>query len=499
LPVFTYALYVARRLWIRVVAFAAPVAAGAAIAAFAATRPDPATQAQADGCGRNVAALFKKEEPTWVYIGDAGRPATGPPPAAQTVNGVVNTSPTWLGAHPSPIDDPISHSSFDFVVNVKPDSSAGFLLGTGNFAGVGEAEEAGRLHVEWEQASFPPFSWPSAGDRVQVHGSWVWDCGHWSGGGERTELHPLRAVWVERQRVSPRSASGEREGDLVISTAGTPAAASANCAHRTKGDPVAFKACLDSDSGWQDVSGAYRFALGAPPRPSAKARMRVRVVDAGSSLGAPAVKAAPGLNSAVVTVGVSARAGRRLVVAKRVFVGWTTSPRPVHLRVRFDRILVRRAMDPGCTPPCTSRETTRTGQITKPPGEWALYGNVAGVWEPWPLLRPVDGQTIPLHRSVDVYVGRGQAWSVLVTGRECDNGSLSANSVTVPPAPCPAGTGEFLDLVGDDSPGAVADYYRSPAAGIGTHASDSHSEQSSCPAVNRRGCFRLTYTVTRVR
>jgi hypothetical protein len=475
------------------------LATGTAIAALAATRPDPATQAQADGCGRDVAALFKKEEPTWVYVGDAGRPAAGPPPAPQTVKGIVNTSLTWLGAHPSPIDDPVTHSSFDFVVNVKPDSSAGFLLGTGNFAGLGEAEETGRLHVEWEEAAFPGFAWPSTGDRVQIRGSWVWDCGHWSGGGERTELHPAHAFWVERQGVSPRSSSGEREGDLVISTDGTPAAASANCAHRTKGDAAAFKSCLASDTGWQDVNGAYRFSLGAPPRPSARARMRVRVVDAGSSPGAPAVRAAPGLNGAVVTVDVSAPTGRRVVVAKRVFVGWDRSPRPVHLRVTFDRILVRRAMDPGCTAPCTSNETTHTGQISKPPGEWVLYSDVAGVWQSWPLLRPFDGQTIPLRRSVDVYVGRRQPWSVLVTGRECDNGSLSARSVTVPPSPCPTGTGEFLDLVGDDAPGTVADYYRSPAAGVGTHSSDSHSEQSSCPAVNRRGCFRVTYTVTRVR
>jgi hypothetical protein len=482
-----------------VAAFAAPLAAGTAIAAFASTRPDPTTQAQADGCGRDVAAIFRKEEPTWVYVGDADRPAEGPPPAPQVVTGAVDTSPPWLGAHPAPIDDPVSHSSFDFVANVKPDPPTGFLLGTENFAGAGEDEQAGRLHVEWEQAVFPSFAWPSPGDRVQLVGSWVWDCGHWSGGGERTELHPLRVVWVDRQGVSSRSPSGEREGDLVVSTDGTPAAASANCAHRSKGDRVAFKACLASDPGWQDVNGSYRFLVGSPPRPSLKARLRVRVVDAGSSPGAPAVRVASGLNGAVVTVQIAAPAGRRVVVAKRVFVGWDPSPRPVHLRVTFGRILVRRAMDPGCNPPCTSPETTRTGQITKPPGEWILYADVAGVWQQWPLLRPVDGQAIPLRRTVDVYVARGRPWSVVVTGRECDNGSLSARSVTVPPSPCPAGTGEFLDLTGDDAPGTIADDYRSPAAALGAHSSDSRSTDSSCPPLNQQGCFRVTYTVTRVR
>jgi hypothetical protein len=471
--------------------------AATGIAALAATRPDPATQAQSDGCTRSIGALLRKEAPTWVYVGDASSPADGPAPAPQLATGVASASPVWLAAHPAGVDDPVSHSSYDFVVNVKPDSSAGFLLGTGNFAGIGETEQAGHLHVEWEQAALPSFVWPSAGDRLQLHGSWVWDCGHWGGGGERTELHPLRAVWVERQGVSSRL--GEREGDLFISTDGTPAAASADCAHRTKGNSAAFKACLDSSTGWQDVTGSYRFALAAPPRPSARARMRVRVVDAGSTPAAPAVSAAPGLNGAVVTVDVASPPGRRVVVAKRVFVGWDVPSKPVHLRVSFQRILVRRAMDPGCIMPCTSVETTRPGQISKPPGEWGLYSRVAGVWSRWTLLRPVDGQTIPLRRTVDVYLGPRQPWSVLVTGRECDNASLSARSVTLPPAPCPAGTGEFLDAAGDDVPGTVFASYRSPAAGVGTHAVDSRNDQSSCPPSNRQGCYRVVYTVSILR
>ena len=483
---------------IRVLFVAALLAAVSAIAAISATRPDPATQAEADGCARDFTAFLKKEAPIWVYIGDRSTSAGGPPPAPQTLTGIVDATPPWLGAHPADIDDPVAHTSFDLVANVKPDSPAGFLMGTGNFAGVGEAEQAGRLHVEWEEAALPLFAWPVQGDRVQLRGSWVWDCGHWTGGGERTELHPLQAVWVERQGASPRSPAGEREGDLVISTDGTPAASSANCAHRTKGDRTAFAACLSSDAGRQDVNGSYRFVVRAPPRPATKARMRVRVVDAGSTPGAPRVSAVPSLNGAVVTVGVAAPPGRRVVIAKRVFVGWERSPRPVHLRVTFDRIVVRRAMDPGCVAPCTSVETTRVGQVSKPPGEWTLYGSVAGVWLRWPLLRPVDGQTISLRRTVDVYVGRRQAWSVVVTGRECDNGSLSARSVTAPPAPCPAGTGEFLDRAGDDAPGTAAAHYPSPAAAFGAHAVDSHLDHSSCPRANRLGCFRVIYTVKAV-
>jgi hypothetical protein len=478
-------------------AVAATVAAAAAVAAYAGTRPDPATQARADGCGRNVAALFRKEEPTWVYVNDADAPADGPPPAPQWVRGVVSANPGWLGSHPAAVDDPVTHDSFDFLINVKPDAPYAYLLGTGNFAGAGE--ETGRLHTEWEENAFPSFAWPEPGDRVELLGSWVWDCGHWGGGGERTELHPLRAVWVQRQSVSPRSATGESEADLFVSTDKTPAGASADCAHRSKGDRAAFKACLGAEPNRQDVNGAYRFDLVAPPRPSPAAKLRVRVVDAGSSPGAPAVKVVSGAGGPSVVVGVAAPPGRRVVVAKQIFVGWSAAPRPVHLRVRFEQILVRRAMDPGCPPTnplCASKETTRTGQISRPPGEWILYADVAGVWTRWRLLRPTDGQTLPLGQSVDVYVARGRPWRVFVTGRECDNSSLSAHSILSPPSPCPRSTAEFLDLVGDDSPGAVVDRYGSTRGVDGVHVSNSRLEESSCPRTNSQGCYRLTYRVT---
>jgi hypothetical protein len=218
------------------------------------------------------------------------------------------------------------------------------------------------------------------------------------------------------------------------------------------------------------------------------------------------VKVTPGPRGATVSLSVAAPAGRRVVVAKQVYVGWRPTPAralPVHLRVSFERILVRRAMDPGCPPTessCASVETTRRGQISKPPGEWVLYWDVAGVWGRWrPLvLRPRDGETMRASQTVDVYVRRGAPWRVLVTGRECDNGGLSAHSVTAPPSPCPRGTGEFLDLVGDDSPGTVVDRHASPAAVDGEHAANASNEHSSCPAVNRLGCYQVTYRITTV-
>jgi len=497
-----------------VLAAVALAACGAAYAAALLTRPDPNVQAVADGCARDLQALFKKEAPTWAYVNDATSPRTGPPPPPQWVRGRAGSPRRDFGVHPAGVDDPITHDSYDVIANVRPEGRYAFLLGgdpgarTGNFEG--EEEGTGVLHTEWEQRAFPAFAWPDEGDRVTMLGSWIWDCGHWQPGGERTELHPLRAVWVERKPTgagagaSPRSPYGESEADLHISTVKTFAGISADCAHATKADRAAFRACVASEPDWQDVSGTYTFTLAAPSRPTPGAKLAYRVVDAGSTAGAPPLRVRAGRAGLTVTVSVTSRRPARLVVSKQVFVGWrplAPAALPEHLRVTFRSLLVRRAMDPGCRPggPCDRRQTTRLDQITAGPGEWSVYWNVDGIWSPWrpALFSARDGQRVPGRQSVDLYVPRNRGWRLLTFARECDFGNLSAANPAVPPAPCRPSK-EFGNAIGDDVPGSVVDRYASPARSLGTHTSDASLEGSSCPPVNTRGCYALTYEVRRI-
>jgi hypothetical protein len=398
----------------------------------------------------------------------------------------------WLAVHPTGVDNPFTHRSYDTVVNVAPDPASEYLLGTANALGTGETAQ--RLHTEWESAAFPRWAWPERGDRVELLGSWVWDCDHFAGGGERTELHPLRAVVVHRA-ASPRSRTGEAETDVLVSTDGTAAGVQADCAHRTKHDRAAFKACVRSATPWQDVNGTYRFLVpGSGP---------VRVVDRGS-VGGVRVRVQRVSRGASVSFRIAAPRGRRVVVAKQIFVGKAAAARrPVHLRVAFRSLLVRRAMDPGCPGArelaCGSSQTTLGRQISRAPGEWVVYWSVGGIWGLWdpPVLRPRDGQAFRGRQTVDLFVPRGSPWRLFVFARECDFGSLSMGSAR-PVAPCPRSS-EVGDLIGDDSAGTVEVRFRSPAASLGRHAVDARTSGSSCPPVNRRGCFRLVFDVTRVR
>ncbi|HMD11043.1 MAG TPA: hypothetical protein VKG90_01805, partial [Marmoricola sp.] len=460
------------------VAAVAALCAGLA-ATFAATarQPalvDPGTDARPDGCGRDYIEQTQRNMPTWVYVGDRNAPATALPPPARRLEGVVDSRyERDLAVHPTPEDLPTIHRSYDVNLNVLPDRPYRRLMGgasaakSGNFAGRGES--TARVHVEREQASTPAFVWPDAGDHVAVVGSWIWDCGHWTPGGERTEIHPFRALWVERNggAPSPASARGESEGDLFLSSDKTYAGIVADCAHRAKGVALAFQACLAVEPEQWDLSGTYRFRLRVPPRPAPGARLRVRVLDAGSSAGAPRARARVRGNGVDVSLVVPPRPGKRVVVAQRVLAGWSGVAAPVHVRVRFERLLVRRAMDPGCPggrPTCGSKQTTHGEQVSAPPGEWNVYVDAAGVWKTWGrgLLRARDGQVFRGGPAFDLRLAPGRPWRVFVFTRECDFGSLgNADGATHAMTPCPRSS-EFGTFDGDDVPGSAVARFPSP-------------------------------------
>lgn len=497
--------------------------AGSALAAYALTRPDPATDAVADGCERSRSLIFTREATEWAYVGDRATKATEPPPAPQWAEGIANVNgPDWFAAaHPSGGDIPVTHDAQDFNMNVQVDAAYSALVGgvepqrTGNFAG--EGEETGRLHVEREMRALPFFVWPAPGDRVRVQGSWVWDCGHSDPPGlERTELHPIRALWTQRT-PSPLSPTGESEGDLYLSTEKTPAGIEADCSHRAKGDHAAFKACLPVEPRYEDArewlppgSGAgapatYRFTLRAPARPGGASKLRARVVDRGSSAGVSVAVRIQG-SGAQVDVTTPGPAGQRIVVAKQVFLGWTRVPAralPQHLRVTFTRLRVHRAMDPGCPPSnpvCGSPESDRAGQISASPGEWNVDLDVAGVWRAWSpvVLRARDGQVFRQPQRFDVYVPRARPLPLIVFTRECDFGSVTFSSQTAAMYPCPRNPSEFGNPVGDDVPGWVAVRYATAASARGLHTGFPLRSQSTCPASNAHGCYDVTWRIARV-
>jgi hypothetical protein len=227
-----------------------------------------------------------------------------------------------------------------------------------------------------------------------------------------------------------------------------------------------------------------------------------RIVDRGS-VNAPKVPLYPGnLGCASIRFALHAPEGRRVVIAKQVYLGWSRPAKVEHLRLRFDRLLIRRAMDPSCAPDkpgCAhAAESTLLGQIGAAPGEWQLHWSVDGIWGRWPgTLAAKDGATFPGRQSVDFYVRRGAPWTLVVLARECDFGALpSFSGPQRPVQPCPRSS-ELGNSAGDDYPGAIAVTHHGLA--LGRHVADAATAGSTCPRSNNHGCYQLTYSVRRVR
>jgi hypothetical protein len=480
---------------ITVVVLVALVAAATAWR-LADVKPDPNAQAIADGCQRDTTQIYTGFAPNWAYVNDRDFPAAGPPPASRWVTGTVaSRSEGLLASRIASSDDPITHHSFDTNIDVKVDAADDYLTGTSRDA----TSERGTIHLERESAYYPEWARPQAGDRLSALGSWVWDCDHYRPNGEKTEFHPFRATWVVRT-ASPRAAARATEGDLFVSSDATPAGRAAECAHETKGSDQ-FKACSHAHPDWLAVNGDYAFDLPAPSAPCL--HPGIRSVDRGS-VGVGRIAAKWTGKAWHLTFTIDTAAGQRVVVARQFFALCANAPKLEHLRLHFDKLLVRRAMDPSCAPDqptCPyAQESTLLGQITTGPGEWQLVWSVDGIWGTWPgTMLAKDGSTFSGRQSVDFYVGKGKPWTFVTIARECDFGALpSFDGTGHPMVPCPR-TNEVGNSAGDDYPGAIAVTFRSPASSLGRHATNASTAGSSCPPSNVQGCYQLTYTVSRVR
>lgn len=309
----------------------------AAVGASAANGPNPISQPPLDGCARDPAALVQGLAPGLVYVNRASQPQ-------------------WLGGA---VDAVVPGD--DLEIGVEPDPAFSFLLAAGT----------ARLPAARDSVAVPKFAWPEPGDRVQALGSWVWNCTKWKPAGEKTELHPFRALWLQRAAAA-RSPWGEAEGDLVVSTDSTEAGADADCALQSMGDSTAYLACLATQPRWQDVTGTYRFVLPAPPKPPGAGRLALRVVEGGGAAPSVALRA----GSAIVSLKLASAPGERVVVAKQIFLGWTNVPAaelPQHLHISF-----RSPLEPST---CDAA------------GAWGLCST---------------------NRPIDVYLPRGTPWRLAV-------------------------------------------------------------------------------------
>jgi hypothetical protein len=438
------------------------------------TRPADRDQPLVDGCQRaKFLDITLVNSPEWVYVDHD--------PSVRFARGVTRVF------HPTPVDQPGTHTWFDVNGNLAPEKRYRYLVagspsaGTNNFApgAEGEGEEYARLHYEWEEGSLPRFAWPSDGDRTSLWGSWIWDCGHWTTDGvvtgERTEFHPLNAIAVTRENGA-RARVGERETDAYISSDGTFAHLNEECARRLSPQPdgtygPAFQGCAanlpaeiqrGSAALRQKLARSYTFMVPAPPRPAGATTLKLRRVGH-KHRGRVREKVRRTKKGFRVTVRPRTK---DLGWGKSYFARWAGKARGTRLEVRFRTLLVKRA-DP---------DASEGGP--DPSGEHiVLYLNLNGYWQQlnrWApsLIAARDGMLIHLNRKIRIGVQRGRGVSLFVMGRECDgpSGVVLLGHFVPRTLPCPYNTTESkISEHNNDDPGTVLDRFRSAGAALGKH------------------------------
>lgn len=97
-------------------------------------------------------------------------------------------------------DNPFSHETRDWTMNVIPDPAFMYLLGSGMKRTGDALQFIPWLHNEWETGSFPGQWLPFWGQYVELHGRHIWDVGH---SPVTAEFHPPHTVVRQHTTAAP--------------------------------------------------------------------------------------------------------------------------------------------------------------------------------------------------------------------------------------------------------------------------------------------------------
>jgi hypothetical protein len=256
----------------------------------------------------------------------------------------------------------------------------------------------------------------------------------------------------------------------------------------------------------QSLLPSYSFFVPAPSRPAGAGRLRYRIVSrVRGGTGAEHVS----LRRNGIEVTVKLRNANHIVrYGKSFFVSWSrpTGTPPTALNITFKSILIKQA-DPNPA-------------IPDPSGaHWSLYLDVNGFWQllngwaPRLTTHVVNGERIPINRTVRIFVPRGSGIWLQVNGRECDEpaGKTVLGEYANLLYPCPPNRDEqnpnILDVFANDDTGTILNLFGSAASALGSHVATSvasanfpgSGRQTFGNGAEGQGDYQLVYTVSRVR
>ena len=310
--------------------------------------------------------------PSWVEA--TPTPNARPDGQARFVEGVLTES------HISGTDFPFKpwHEYYDWNYIVRPDPQYQNLLSVAN---------RGVLECEWDTRYLPSYAWAQRGQRVWILGRWIFDCGHPSANGYRTEIHPPKAVVAFRSEA--------------VKFFGNPGPTRATVASIYIGRRDTYITTNINDQN-------YEFNVALPPRPFSTATPRVLVRSMTGVLPVnPFVSALPSpanarwLNVQVPLKGIVPQPNEYGLV---VSAGWDDrdgkeAKKVIKRRVTIETIFMDANLDP------IFRD------------EWYVYVCINGRWKAFESL---SGASRKLNYSVDLDLHPTDKVTISACGFEAD-------------------------------------------------------------------------------
>ncbi len=325
---------------------------------------------------------FGEVVPSWVAADHRDHRTGG---SERTVGGILSVSKiSGTDFPPRPW-----HHDYDWNYHVKVDKEFFYLNSPVN-KDYNVKTQTSEMECEWDSKFVPHWARPMQGDRVQITGRWIHDCGHPKRGKHRSEIHPPKATICFRDETDKfrgnRGLSRSTQAIVYISK---------------KGGYIDLK-INDQD---------YIFDLPLPGKPSAASRPVFKIVKKIRSPINPVVTPFPSDDPKVLRVtvplkGKFVKGGQYGVI---VSGGWTDPKGIDAKRIKKVTVNITKANLKANKDPST------LGLGGK--DEWRLHTGINGRWKQY---KSMDRGKRNLNHKVELHLHSSQRIKIATCGYEAD-------------------------------------------------------------------------------
>lgn len=325
---------------------------------------------------------FGEVVPSWV---SAAKRDSRTRAQIRTIKGVLTQSRI------SGTDFPLKpwHHSYDWNYFVKTDKQFFYLNSPAN----GKYDAKNQIAVmecEWDSKFVPLWSLPMPGDRIQVTGRWIYDCGHPKNGKHRSEIHPPKAVISFRE-----------ETDLFSGNEGLSRASQAIVYINKKGGYINQK--INDQN--------YTFDIYLPPKPSVSSIPKFKVKKIIASTINPIITPFPSDDPKLLRVTIPLK-GKNIPSDNYGVIisgGWSDPEGIDAKHIKKVTVAVREAV--------FKKDKDPDGIIFKKKDEWYLYVGINGRWR---LFESMDKGKRTLNHNVVLHLHKTQQVKISTNGYEAD-------------------------------------------------------------------------------